>query len=99
MSRKQYQRYSKEFKLEAIRLAEQSDKPVTLIARELGLRVNQIYKWKQQLETRGEGAFPGRGRQAGLEEDNARLRRELAAAKEENAILKKAAKYFARESQ
>lgn len=99
MSRKPYQRYSKEFKLEAIRLAEQSDKPVTLIARELGLRVNQIYKWKQQLEHRGEGAFPGQGRRAGPEADNARLRRELAAAKEENDILKKAAKYFARESQ
>ncbi len=99
MSRKPYQRYSKEFKLEAIRLAEQTDKPVTLIARELGLRVNQIYKWKQQLETRGEGAFPGQGQRSGLEAYNARLRRELAAAKEENAILKKAAKYFARESQ
>ena len=69
MSKKPYQRYSKEFKLEAIRLAEQSDKPVTLIARELGLRVNQIYKWKQQLETRGEGAFPGQGQRTGLEAD------------------------------
>ena len=54
MSRKPYQRYSKEFKLEAIRLAAECDKPVTAVARELGLRVNQIYKWKQQLETRQE---------------------------------------------
>ena len=42
MSKRQYKTYSKEFKLEAIRLADESDKPVTQVARELGLRVNQI---------------------------------------------------------
>lgn len=98
MTRKPYQRYSKEFKLEALRLAEQSEKPVTAVARELGLRVNQIYKWKQQLENKGTGAFPGQGKQAGLEAENARLRRDLERSREENQILKKAAAYFARES-
>ena len=38
--------YTKEFKLEAMRLADESGKPVMQVARELGLRVNQIYKWK-----------------------------------------------------
>jgi len=33
--------HSKEFKVEAVRLAAESDKPVTQVARELGLRVNQ----------------------------------------------------------
>ena len=56
MSRKPYQRYSKAFKLEAIRLAEETDKSVTQVARELGIRVNQIYNWKQQLESKGESA-------------------------------------------
>jgi transposase len=42
MSRKKYQRYTREFKLEAIRLSDESDKPVTQVARELGLRANQI---------------------------------------------------------
>jgi len=98
MSRKPYQRYTKEFKLEAIRLADESEQPVTQVARELGLRVNQIYKWKQQLEAKGEAAFPGKGRQAGLEAETARLRRELAQAKQEVEILKKAARYFAKES-
>jgi transposase len=44
MAKRPYPKYSKEFKVEAIRLAEESDKPVTQVARELGLRVNQIYK-------------------------------------------------------
>lgn len=98
MARKAYRRYSAEFKREAIRLAEESDQPVAAVARELGLRVNQIYKWKQQLEAKGEAAFPGQGGRPGLEAENASLRRELAAAKEENEILKKAAAYFAKES-
>ncbi len=64
MSRKKYQTYSKEFKIEAVRLAEQSDKPVTQVARELGIRQNQIYKWRKQLEAYQEKAFPGKGRRS-----------------------------------
>ena len=47
MSKRAYKIYSKEFKLEMICLADESDKPVTQVARELGLRVNQIYKWRK----------------------------------------------------
>lgn len=49
MACKSYQRDSKEFKMEALRLAAQSDQPVTQVARELGLRQNQIYKWRTTL--------------------------------------------------
>lgn len=94
MSRKPYKTYSKEFKIEAVRLAEQSDKPVTQVARELGVRQNQIYKWKKQLEAHQEKAFPGKGRE--VDDETARLRSELAVAKEEIEILKKAAAYFAK---
>ena len=55
--------YSREFKIEAVRLAEQSGKPVIQLARELGLGKNQIYKWKQQLERHAQKAFPGKGRE------------------------------------
>lgn len=97
MERKPYQKYSKEFKIEAVRLAEESDKPVTQIARELGIRQNQIYKWKQQLETKGKAAFPGTGQVGDADGELVKLRRELAIAKEEIEILKKAAAYFARD--
>lgn len=102
MSRKPYQRYSKEFKLEAIRLAEESDKPVTQVARELGLRVNQIYKWKKQLEDKKDDAFSDkRGRpqkDKGKDKDAEirRLKKALAASEEENAFLKKTAVFFAK---
>ncbi len=64
MNRK-YKRYTKEFKLEAVNLAESADKPVTEVARELGIRVNQIYKWKKEIEAKTDAAFPGKGRQSG----------------------------------
>ena len=96
--RKPYKTYTKEFKLEAIRLVENSDRPASEIANELGIRRNQIYKWKEQLEKRGEAAFGGRGRpRKGSESDTAKLRAENKRLKEENAILKKAAVFFAKE--
>jgi len=97
MARRAYRRFSKEFKLEAIRLSEESGKPKSQVARELGIRVNQIGKWRKQLEEQQAGASSDKGHQ--VEQDDAelkRLRRELADAREENEILKKAAAYFAR---
>jgi transposase len=96
MRRKAYRPYSREFKLEAIRLADVGDRTASQVARELGLRVNQIWKWKQQLEREAAAGGPAkRGRPA--DDEVARLRREVARLKEENDILKKAAIYFARE--
>lgn len=94
-----YKSYSKEFKVEAVRLLESSGRPGTDIARELGVRRNQLYKWREQLRTKGkEDAFPGLGRRTGQEAEIARLQRENERLAEENDILKKAARYFARES-
>jgi transposase len=91
--------FTKEFKLEAVRLLEQGNKPAADLARELGIRRNQLYKWQEQLSARGKAdAFPGHGRRAGSEAEVARLRRENACLQEEIAILKKAAVYFAKES-
>ena len=69
---------------------------MTQVARELGLRVNQIYKWRQQFELKQDGVFPGQGRQGDKDAKIRRLERELAAAQEENEFLKKTAVFFAR---
>ena len=44
--------YTKEFKLEAVRLLERGDKPAAELARELGIKRNQLYKWQKQLPLR-----------------------------------------------
>lgn len=97
--RKPYQTYPEAFKHEALRLVAESERPASDIARELGIRRNQLYKWKEQMSQKGKVATAKRGRPkkedqselASLRQDNKRL-------KEENEILKKAAAYFARES-
>ena len=97
MTRKPRTTFSPEFKREAVRLLEQGDKDVSQLARELGLRRNQLYKWKTELDDYGETAFPGQGRRSKPQDETAQLKKEVARLKEENEILKKAARYFARE--
>jgi len=92
-------RFTREFKLEAVRLLEKGDKPAAELARELGIRRNQLYKWKDEVSTQGEQAFPGAGRPRNEKDGEiARLKRELERVTEERDILKKAALYFAKES-
>jgi transposase len=61
---------------------------------ELGIRRNQLYKWKEQKESKGDKAFSGRGRPKKEDQSEmATLRQENERLKEENEILKKAAVY------
>ena len=60
--RKPYNTYTKEFKLEAIRLMNESDRPASMIAMELGIRRNQLYKWKEQMTKTGDVASARKGR-------------------------------------
>ena len=94
-----YKTFTREFKIEAVRLMERSDRPSSEIAMELGIRRNQLYKWKEQLSKKGEEAFTRSVGRPKKEEqsDLVTLRQENARLKEENDILKKAAAYFARE--
>ena len=89
--------FTAEFKREAVRLLETSKKQPSDLARELGVRRNQLYKWKEQLSRRGEKAVPGHGRKIANSDEVTRLRQELEQVKEERDILKKAAAYFAKE--
>jgi transposase len=98
--RKPYKTYPKAFKLEAIRLMEESNRPTSEIAMNLGIRRNLLYKWKEQMTKKGNVPSAKKGRPK--KEDQSEittLRQENKRLKEENEILKKAAAYFARESQ
>ena len=90
--------FTKEFKLEAVRLLENSARPAAEVARELDIRRNQLYKWQNELRNKAERAFPGRGPHPDMEDELTRLRRENAQLKEERDILKKATAFFAKES-
>ena len=93
--------YSPEFKREAVRLLEQGDKEASQLARELGVARNKLYRWKEEIDRYGEQAFPGKGSRQNTskhQDNTAALRAENRRLREENEILKKAAIFFARES-
>ena len=90
-------RFSKQFKLEALRLMECSDKSGAELARELGIRRNQLYKWRRELQLHGaDGAFNGPWQNAVKSKvsEITKLRQRVVLLEEENAILKKAGAYF-----
>ena len=86
MERKPYKRYSREFKLEAVRLAAVDGRPKAQIARQLGIRVNQLRKWRVEFER--ENARPNTSSPAVATDDVEQLRREIARLRIENEILK-----------
>ena len=90
--------FSREFKLEAVRLLEQGDKEASVLARELGVPRNRLYKWREEIKKHDAAAFPGKGRRSGNSAELDKLRNEVERLREENEILKKAARFFARES-
>ena len=91
------QQFTAEFKREAVRLLDAGERPASEVAIDLGIRRNQLYKWKAELVRSGEVSFPGSGRRADQDSEIVRLKRELARVTEERDILKKAAAYFAKE--
>ena len=96
MGRKDRKRYSREFKMEAVRRCNESGKPITEVARELDISVHLLYSWRDRAAKKKENAFPGSGRKTNLDELS-RLRRENAELRQERDILKKTAIYFAKE--
>jgi len=67
--------YTREFKLEALRLSEDPDRRAADVARALGVSPRILYRWRQALKTKGQEAFPGHGRLPESEEKVRQLRR------------------------
>jgi transposase len=88
--------YTREFKREAVRLAQTSGKPIAHIARELGISDASIHQWRKELAADGQEAFPGSGHQTAQEEELRRLKRELEVTRQERDILKKALIVFSK---
>lgn len=93
--------YTDEFKLEAVRLAESVGG--NQASQRLGIPDSSLWNWIRlsragKLAAGSETATPLKRSAADLEAENARLRRELANAKLDLEIVKKAAAYFAKES-
>ena len=94
----QRRKFSREFKLEAVRLIVERGVAVAQAGRDLDVHENVLRKWVKQFRQDAPAAFPGRGVLPPEQAEMARLRKEIAKLKMERDILKKAAAFFASES-
>ena len=91
-------RFSREFKVEAVRQVVDMGHPVAHVARELDISASILRRWKERFEEDPSEAFPGNGRMKAEDEELRRLRREVVMLRQERDFLKKTAAFFARES-
>lgn len=91
-------KFSREFKLEAVKLITQRGVAVAQASKDLDVHENVLRKWIRELREQPQEAFPGNGKEMAQEAEVVRLRKEVAKLRVECDILKKAAAYFAKES-
>ena len=89
--------YDREFKIEAVRMVVDQGRPVTEVARNLGVSPSLVHRWKSQLLEDGQVAFPGNGNLKPADAELQALRRELETTRQERDILKKALAFFAKD--
>ena len=90
--------FSREFKLEAVRLVRERGVSVMQASRDLDVGESILRRWIKELTSDPGHAFPGQGQLKPEQQEIDQLRREVAKLKAERDILKKAAAYFARDS-
>ena len=96
---KKRRQYTKEFKIEAVRLIIEEGRPISDVARELGTAQSLLHRWKKKSEEGKIDPFPGKGRLSPEDEELRRLRRENKRLRMERDILIKAVAIFSEEPQ
>lgn len=89
--------FSREFKLETVRLVVDGENSVVEIARDMGIHPNTLYRWVKEFSEKPEEAFPGKGHQAPEAEQIRQLKRENERLRMERDILKKAMAIFSKD--
>ncbi len=93
----QRRKFSREYKLEAVRLVRERGVGVAQASRDLDVLENVLRKWVREYGSDTVQAFPGQGQMKPEQLEIERLRKEVAKLKAERDILKKAAAYFAKD--
>lgn len=92
------QQYTAEFRAEAVKLVLEQGLSLEAAGKRLAMPKGTLANWVLAARAGSPAAVPGARSAAELQQENLQLRRELAEARLERDILKKATAYFARES-
>ena len=92
-------RFTREFKLEAVRQVREEERLLKHVAEELGLNAAVLGRWVKESRSDPAQSFPGNGKLKPADEENRLLRLEVKRLREERDILKKATLFFAKEGQ
>ena len=95
MTKRKRKSYSREFKIEAVRLITDRGYSIAEASRNLGIEYSVLRRWKKQFENDPNFAFPGKGKLKPQDEEMRQLKRQLERVTQERDILKKALAYFA----
>jgi len=92
--------FTREFKLEAVRMVTDGGRSPSAVARELGIRPDMLRTWRRQFGAARAttDASGGNGTIVSQDEEVRRLRRELERVTQERDFLKRATVFFAKES-
>ena len=96
---KKRNQYTKEYKVEAVRLMIEEGRPISELSRELGTAQSLLHRWTKKSEEGKIDPFPGKGRLSPEDEELRQLRRENKRLRMERDILKKAVVIFSEELQ
>lgn len=86
--------YSREFKIETVRLLYQTDKKLDDFAASVGISRSSLNRWRSEYGQDPQQAFPGKGVRKERDEEVAQLKKQLRDAQLENEVLKKAVAIF-----
>ena len=97
MEDKNRRHFSREYKLEAVKRSYEGGQSASQVARELGIPIHRLYKWRDQLSKKGSDAFPGTGRTSPNDELE-KLRKENKRLRMERDILKKSLSFLSKDT-
>ncbi len=92
---KKRRQYSREFKIQAVKMVTEQGLSVTEVGRDLGINPNLVCSWRKKFQENPDSSFPGHGKLTPEQQELRQLRQEVQQLRMERDILKKATAFFA----
>lgn len=98
MKTKKRKKYTKQFKLDTVKLVIEEKHSASEVSRNLGIGNGTVQRWVREYKAQQADAFTGNGRMSTEQEKIKELQAEVKRLKMEREILKKATAFFVKES-